>query len=122
MKNCYIELGSNTKTDEYLLEARRYLERSFTSIRFATIYKTEAIDFLFPCTFYNQTVKLQTNLSKDAVQQVLKEIENVIGRNPDDKEKGIVKIDIDLLSYDEEILRPADWKREYVRRGVAELP
>ena len=42
-------------------------------------------------------------------------------RTADDKARGIVKIDIDLLCYDGEVLKPQDWLRVDVREGVAEL-
>ncbi len=48
-------------------------------------------------------------------------IERDHGRTPEDKSRGIVKIDIDLLCYDGELLKPEDWQRGYVREGVAEL-
>ena len=55
------------------------------------------------------------------VKYVLKAIEKRLGRMPEDKKKGIVKIDIDLLTYDGEVLKVNDWKREYVCQGVMEL-
>lgn len=48
-------------------------------------------------------------------------IERDHGRTADDKARGIVKIDIDLLCYDGEVLKPQDWLRVDVREGVAEL-
>ena len=55
------------------------------------------------------------------VRERLKKIERDHGRTPDDKARGIVKIDIDLLCYDGEVLKPQDWQRGDVCEGVAEL-
>ena len=39
----------------------------------------------------------------------------------EDKKKEKVCLDIDLLVFDDRILRPEDLKREYVRKGLEEL-
>jgi 2-amino-4-hydroxy-6-hydroxymethyldihydropteridine diphosphokinase len=41
-----------------------------------------------------------------------------LGRRPADKPLGIVKMDADLLSYDEDILKPEDFKRDYIREEL----
>ena len=64
---------------------------------------------------------LATPLTASQVRECLKKIERDHGRTPDDKARGIVKIDIDLLCYDGEVLKPQDWLRVDVREGVAEL-
>ena len=58
---------------------------------------------------------------REIILQKLKAIEKRLGRMLEDKKKGIVKIDIDLLTYDGEVLKVNDWKREYVCQGVMEL-
>ena len=37
------------------------------------------------------------------------------GRTPDSKKEGRIPLDIDLLSYDQQVLKPEDWQKEYVR-------
>lgn len=121
MKICYIELGTNEPTDNNLSLARYYLSSAFDDIQFSTIYDTQSVDFIISCTFYNQTARIVTDLPKEIILQKLKAIEKRLGRMPEDKKKGIVKIDIDLLTYDGEVLKVNDWKREYVCQGVMEL-
>ena len=43
------------------------------------------------------------------------------GRIPEDKAQGVVKLDIDLLVFDNKILKPEDMEREYIRRGMSVL-
>jgi 2-amino-4-hydroxy-6-hydroxymethyldihydropteridine diphosphokinase len=43
------------------------------------------------------------------------------GRCAEDKEQGIVRLDIDILVYDHEILKPADLERDYVQEGLKAL-
>ena len=51
----------------------------------------------------------------------LKAIEREAGRLPGEKEREIVRLDIDLLACDGLVYKAEDWKRDYVERGVKEL-
>ena len=50
-----------------------------------------------------------------------KEIEKACGRGSDSKSTGFVPLDIDLLQYDGDILKPLDMQKEYVRRALSSL-
>ena len=71
--------------------------------------------------FFNMTAVCTTSLPPTGIKQLLKQIETALGRKPEDKAHGIVKIDLDLLAYDGQILKQEDWKRPYVQEGVNEL-
>ena len=43
------------------------------------------------------------------------------GRLPEDKAQGIVKLDIDLLTYDDIILKPKDMERKFIIEGMESL-
>ena len=43
------------------------------------------------------------------------------GRRPEDKTAEKIPLDIDLLVYGNEILKPKDLRREYIQKGVEEL-
>ena len=71
--------------------------------------------------FSNQLAKFSTTLSPDSVRDLFKELERRSGRIPEDKAQGVVKLDIDLLVFDNKILKPEDMEREYIRRGMSVL-
>ena len=54
-------------------------------------------------------------------KQPLKWREQSAGRRPEDKKEEKVSLDIDLLSFDDRVLKPEDLKREYVVKGLEEL-
>ena len=58
-------------------------------------------------------------MSQEEIIDKIKQTERAIGRTPKDKYLGKVVIDIDLLKYGEEILRPQDYEREYVQQLLA---
>ena len=121
MKKCFIGLGSNECTAARLLAAQSDLRMSFPGIVFSRLVRTAPVAFDSPRMFYNQVACFTTPLTASQVRECLKKIERDHGRTPEDKSRGIVKIDIDLLCYDGELLKPEAWQRGYVREGVAEL-
>ena len=110
MKKCFIGLGSNERTAARLLAAQSDLRRSFPGIVFSRLVWTAPVGFDSPRMFYNQVACFTTPLTVSQVRERLKKIERDHGRTPDDKARGIVKIDIDLLCYDGEVLKPQDWQ------------
>lgn len=62
-----------------------------------------------------------TGIEEKEVIRALKQIEFEVGRRPEDKLAERVCLDIDLLVYDDEILKPEDMRRPYIREGVKEL-
>lgn len=71
--------------------------------------------------FSNQVAMFTTGIEEKEVIRALKQIEFEVGRRPEDKLAERVCLDIDLLVYDDEILKPEDMRRPYIREGVKEL-
>ncbi len=118
---CLICLGSNKEYTHRLSNARKALCIHFPDIRFGKEMKTEAIGSHFLSPFGNQLGKFTTTLLPEEIRPLLKQIEKDNGRMADDKQKGIVKLDIDLLMYDDFILKPDDMKRDFVLKGLEEM-
>lgn len=119
--HCLLCMGSNTDRSAQLSVARKALCATFPDIRFGEMMETEAIGSGFHSPFSNQLAKFSTTLSPDSVHDLFKELERRSGRVPEDKELGVVKLDIDLLVFDNEVLKPEDMKREYIRKGMSVL-
>ena len=82
---------------------------------------TEAIGNGYLSPFSNQLAQFETSLSAEDIRNILKQIEKENGRLPEDKQQGIVKLDIDLLKYDDSILKPKDMEKDFVLAGLKEL-
>ena len=121
MHHCLLCLGSNYEYSNHLHAARMALEVVFPNIRFGKEMVTEAIGGKWLSPFGNQLAKLTTPLDAEEIRYLLKQMEKNHGRLPEDKEHGIVKLDIDLLMYDEEILKPEDMKRDFIKKGMEEF-
>lgn len=75
--------------------------------------------YSFP--FRNVLALFYSELPSGEIIQKLKSIESAMGRQPRDKEMGKVIIDMDLIQYDNEILRPEDYQRIYVQELLTQL-
>ena len=114
-------LGSNEQKKESLQLARERLQSIFPDIHFADEEETEPVGFIRSEKFLNQVGVFTSDLPMSEIKSTLKEIEREAGRKPEDKENGIVLLDIDLLADESMIYKPVDWDRDYVRRGIAQL-
>lgn len=121
MSVCIVCLGSNCNRRENLPLARQRLQALFPAIRFAAEQDTAPLYFNNPALFSNQVALFDTAQSREAISGILKEIERLAGRRPGDKQHEKVCLDIDLLCYDDEVLKPHDLKRAYVQDGLKEL-
>ena len=119
--SCLLCLGSNSNRHFHMEEARKALMKLFPNFRFSKEMTTEAIGDKFLSPFSNQVAKLETSLTIEEIRNLLKKIEKDNGRLPEDKEQGIVKLDIDLLTFDDLILKPNDMEKDYVLEGISSL-
>ena len=119
--SCLLCLGSNYNRRLHMEDARNALRKLFPTIRFSDEMTTEAIGDKFLSPFSNQVAKLETTLPCEEIRSLLKQIEKDNGRLPEDKEQGIVKLDIDLLTFDDLILKPNDMEKDYVLKGISSL-
>ena len=119
--SCILCLGSNLDAATRLSAARNALLSHFPNICFSQEIVTEAIGSGFLSPFHNQVARLTTPLDAESVRTILKGIEKAQGRLPEDKANGIVKLDIDLLVYNNCVLKQKDMEREFVKKGLEEI-
>ena len=115
MVKILVSLGSNIYSKQNIDKARRMLAHYFPDVIFtpAVITIEDSEEKTFP--FRNVLAVFNSELPHEEIIQKLKSIEYAMGRQPKDKESGKVIIDIDLLQYGDEILRPEDYEKEYVQ-------
>lgn len=116
-----LSIGSNEHREENLSLARKRLEELFPGIRFSTEMETEPLCFRHSPLFSNQVARFVSSKNAVEITAHLKAIEREAGRMPDEKEREIVRLDIDLLTCDDTVYKPDDLNRDYIRRGLEEL-
>lgn len=121
MPTCLICIGSNHRQEESISLAQRKLRELFLGIRFSTAQETTPLYLTNPALFTNQVALFHTEHSQAFICRELKEIERVAGRVPADKEKEQICLDLDLLTYGNEVLKARDMEQAYVISGIREL-
>ncbi len=116
MSTILLSIGSNTFAKTNIDKAKRMLSNIFQDIQFSEPIFSEPEDDKYKYLFRNILASCQTEMTPEEVIEKIKLTERAVGRSPKDKYLGKVVIDIDLLKYNEEILRPQDYEREYIQQ------
>lgn len=129
MATAYLSLGTN------LGDRRTNLTRALAAIativridRASSVYETEPVGHREQPDFWNMAIRVQTDLEPAALLAQLQQIEQNVGRTPTFR-YGPRVLDIDLLLYDDRIIRgttlqvphPRMHERAFVLRPLAEL-
>lgn len=118
---CLLCLGSNVDGIHHLRDAEQILERLFGPVCWGDIIETEPWGINLSDSFFNRAAYLYTSLSTEELIGYFKQIERENGRTAESKALGIIPLDIDLLAYDNCILKPEDLKKEYVKKALSTL-
>ena len=116
-----ISLGSNSNGETNLGKAERLLRDAFPVVLFSESIYTEPLNLPASAPFLNQLVLAYSPLSALDVRALLKEMEIKIGRTPQSKSVGIIPIDIDLLQWNDQILKADDYNRTYIQALLSSL-
>lgn len=121
MHRCIICLGSNDGGKEKLATALATLCSRFEVVKQGLVIRTSAEEDASAGTYFNQALIIETGAKAEELREVFKQIERENGRTPASKQMGIVPLDIDLLTYDETVLRPNDLQKKYVMEAMKSL-
>lgn len=119
---CIICLGSNHQGIEHIKNAEKEIEEIANKIHWGDIIETKPENTSSSTPYHNRAALLQTSVSKETLIKEFKRIEQQHGRTVSGQHKGIIPLDIDLLMYDNEIVKPADFKKEYVQQALQTIP
>ena len=115
-----LALGSNVAAELHIEQAKARLSAVFPQLRFSRSLITLAIGIVSP-PFMNCLAEGYCSVPLEEVIAVLKDIEAQMGSVSEERKKGIVKIDIDLLQFDNTKRKADDWSRDYIQLLLNEL-
>ena len=104
MARAWLSLGSNIDPERHLVAALAALRESFDVSAVSPTYRTPAVGFDGP-DFLNMAVGLDTDLDPVALDAWLHALEDRHGRRRDVPRFSSRTLDIDLLLYDDRVLR-----------------
>lgn len=116
-----LSIGSNLQNAyEYVAEAILFLKSSFNVKKCSDIYFTPEINGKQQL-YANAVLLLDTSLSCEELDLLLKNYEVEKGRTNECRVQNIVPIDLDIVIYNETILRPRDYSAQFFQIGFKEL-
>ncbi len=121
MHHVLLSLGTNTHARFNLKCAMQLLELHFQNVRFTSVVKSNPYGTQYNRPFLNTLAFFHTSLKQEELAFQLKNMEQKMGRKPEDKSNGKIIIDIDLIMWDNEIVKPEDFKRSYVRELLPQV-
>lgn len=115
----WLSIGSNhPDAVSFVDSAVGMLEPLLSNWKMCEPYTTPAINGVDP-DYLNAVVFGEWAGDEKELNRLFKEIEDRLGRSRNDRH--IVEIDLDLVCFDDEVLRPKDFSREYFARGFRAL-
>lgn len=121
MNRILIVIGSNYDAARNMAAACQRLEELLPGIRWSAVLRTRPVDCPRADFFLNRLGEAVTPLSASELTGLFKQIEQQFGRTPEHKKKGIISLDIDLLQWNDALLKPEDFRRPYVQSGLLSL-
>ena len=116
-----IGLGSNRNAEANMEKVEVELRDYFSRIDFSEPVYTNPEGTNYSSPFLNRVAVAYTSDKPEEIIVCFKLIEQLLGRTPADKRVGSIPIDIDLLQWNDLVLKTDDMEREYVKEGLRVL-
>lgn len=121
MNSMAISIASNTIDRRWQMEhCIDWLRKNLSSVKVSSIYNTPAVNGK-DHDYLNAVMTARTRKSLEEAEAFFKRYETVCGRTPEHKVRGIVAIDIDIVMWNNDVLRMRDFSQKYFQRGWQEL-
>ena len=121
MNICIIGIGSNIDAETNIPKMLKILETKMTILKISTFHKTKPIGIINQPDFTNGAVKIETNLNRQDLNNILKTIEDKMGRNRTLPKSGPRCIDLDIVVWNGEIVDKDYYSRDFLQKSVREL-
>ena len=114
-------LGSNADQEANIQQAQQLLRNEYASIDFTPSIWTEPVGVVSP-PYLNCLATMSIKDSLSCLHDKTKAIERLMHSSREERKDNIVRIDIDILSFDHKHYHEDDWSRDFVKRLIQDLP
>jgi len=121
MNDCIIGLGSNIEAEYNIPEVLRLLSEDVEIIQVSKMLRTKPIGIINHPDFTNGAVRIQTEMELEVLSSYLKKLEDRMGRDRSQKKFGPRNIDLDILIWNNTVVDPDYYTRDFLRISAAEL-
>lgn len=121
MNDCIIGIGSNINPETNIPKMLKILEKHVEVLQVSTLLITKPIGIVNQPDFTNGAVKIHTTFKKSELKQLLKSIENQLGRDRTVLKSGPRCIDLDIVVWKGKIVDDDYYTRDFLQKSVGEL-
>lgn len=117
MNKIVLSIGSNCDVrSQQMSTCIEWLTKLMNNIVVSHIYETPALNGV-DNSYLNAVVMGYVCQDYDELRLRLKQYEKECGRTPESKNKGVIPIDIDIVIWNDEILKKQDFNQSYFQIG-----
>lgn len=121
MNDCIIGIGSNIEADRNIPEMLRLLAAMVEIVQVSQLVQTKPIGIAEQADYTNGAVLVRTEMSLKKLSLYLKMLEDQMGRDRSPEKFGPRNIDLDILIWNNTIVDPDYYTRDFLRNSAAEL-
>lgn len=116
-----VGIGSNSfDRESQMKKTIEFITNSFENIYVSEIYETPAENGK-DAPYINAVLVATTEKEMVDVNAIIKQWECNCGRTTMSKLEGIIPIDIDIVTWNEDVVRPKDFSKTYFTKGLLQL-
>lgn len=121
MNDCIIGIGSNIEADIHIPEMLSLLALDVELVQVSQLVQTKPIGITEQADYTNGAVRIRTEMSLETLSSFLKQLEDRLGRDRSQQKFGPRSIDLDILIWNNTIVDPDYYTRDFLRKSAAEL-
>jgi len=121
MNDCIIGIGSNIEADRNIPEMLRLLATKVEIVQVSQMVQTKPIGITEQAEYTNGAVRIRTEMNLETLSLYLKMLEDQMGRDRSQEKFGPRNIDLDILIWNNAIVDPDYYTRDFLRNSAAEL-
>lgn len=121
MNDCIIGIGSNIEADKNIPEMLRLLASKVEIVQVSRLVQTKPIGIAEQADYTNGAVRIRTEMNMETLSLHLKMLEDQMGRDRGPEKFGPRNIDLDILIWNNTIVDPDYYTRDFLRNSAAEL-
>lgn len=119
MSKALLSLGANTPNKHTMLTDTIDRIKELVEVTELTpVYETPAEGSITAPPYANALLTIYTDIDYTTLHDTFKEWERAAGRTPQMKLQGIVPLDIDIISWNDTLLKERDMEFAYMQRGL----
>lgn len=121
MNVAVIGIGSNINADENISRMLEELGKRVKVVKVSGFDKTKPIGIKNQPDFTNGAVKINTSLNREELTILLKDIEDLLGRNRSAPKFGPRTIDLDIIIWNGQVVDDDYYSRDFLKKAVQEV-